>query len=163
MDTLDPIREAGGDGALIADAELIREAGGDGGLGIVCGVRDIGGDGGLVTGGLRTRFVVLTGCDVIIVSFKQSCDWCKDDGVGTKIGDERGSLMLCARATLALLVKFSFLGGGDGFCREGDGTDLGTMVDFTNPLGVTSGLLPMESVLCPCFNQLFYRHINSHK
>jgi hypothetical protein len=132
MDALDPIREAGGDG----------------GLGIVCEPRDIGGDGGLVTGGLRTRFVVLIGCGAIIVSFKQSCDSCKDDDVG-RSGDERGSLMLCARATLALFIKFSFLGGGNGFC---DGTNLGTMAGFTNPLGITSGLLPMESVvLCPCF------------
>lgn len=58
--------------------------------------------------------------------------------------------MLCARATLALL-KFSFFGGGDGFCREGDNTGLGTLADFANPLDVMSKLLLAESVaFCPC-------------
>lgn len=59
--------------------------------------------------------------------------------------------MLCALVTLALFVRFNFLGGGDGFCGMADGTGLGTMVDFANPLGVTSGWLVAESVvLCPC-------------
>lgn len=60
--------------------------------------------------------------------------------------------MLCALATLAaLLVRFNFLGGGDGFCRLGDGMGLGTAVDFAYPLGIVSELLIAESVvLCPC-------------
>jgi len=121
--------------ALIAVADTLRafrEDNGDNNFDIIFEVRDIGGDGGLVTGALRMpRFIVLTGCGVI-VSFRQSCDWCKDDGA--RIGDEGGNLMLCARATLALLVKFNFLGGGNGFCREIDGTDLVIMAGFTNSL-----------------------------
>lgn len=48
--------------------------------------------------------------------------------------------MLCARDTLALLVRFSFLGGGDGFCGEGDvvvaavAAALGKTIDFAIPL-----------------------------
>lgn len=155
MGAVEAIRETGGDGTFVADVELVREVCGDVGFVtcIIFAARDVGGDGGLVTGGLRTRFMVLVGCGIVIVSFRQSCDWCKDGGVDTRTGDERGSLMLCARATFALFVKFSFLGGGDGFCREGDGSGLlGTMTDFANPLTVVSELLTVESVvLCPCF------------
>jgi len=143
------ILDGGGGAALMMVTGIVcdREAGGDGGLVVGIITREIGGDGGLVTGGLRTRFAGLVGCSVA-ASFKQSCDWCKEDG--TKTGGDRGSRMLCALATLAL-VRFSFLGGGDGFCRVADGTGLGTMGDFANPLGVTSGLLVVESVvLCPC-------------
>lgn len=76
MGALDPIRETGGDGALVVDEEPVRKVGGDGGFvnGIVFIARDVGGDGGLVTGGLRTRFMVLAGCGVVTVSFRQSCD-----------------------------------------------------------------------------------------
>lgn len=58
--------------------------------------------------------------------------------------------MLCALATLAtLLVRFSFLGGGDGFDRLDDGAGLGTAAGL-NPLGTVSELLVVESVvLCP--------------
>lgn len=135
------VREIGGDGGFI------REVGGDGGF---VPVREIGGDGGLVTGGLSIRFAGLARCGM--VSFRQSCDWCNDEGV--KTGGERGNRMLCALATLVLL-RFNFLGGGDGFCREGDDVGLGTTVDFANPLDVTSELFVAESVvLCPpCCNQ----------
>lgn len=151
------ILDGGGGAALMAvtgsvcDRECTGGAGGDGGLAAGTVTRETGGDGGLVTGGLRTRFAGLTGCGVMTVaSFRQSCDWCNEDGVGTRTGGDRGSRMLCALATLALLVKFSFLGGGDGFCRVADGAGLGTTVDFPNPLGATSGLLVAESVvLCP--------------
>lgn len=144
--------DGGGGAALIAVTGSVcdREAGGaggDGGLITGMAARGTGGDGGLVTGGLRIRFAGLTGCGVV-ASFKQSCDWCKDDGVGTSTGGDRGNRMLCALATFVLLVKFSFLGGGDGFCRVADG--LGTMVDLANPLGVISGVFVVESVLlCP--------------
>lgn len=148
--------DGGGGAALMTVTGIVcdREAGGaggDGGLIVGTFAREIGGDGGLVTGGLRTRFAGLVDCGVA-ASFKQSCDWCKEDG--TRTGGDRGSRMLCALATLALLVRFSFLGGGDGFCRVADGAGLGTMGDFANPLGVTSGLLAMESlVLCPCLGE----------
>lgn len=148
------VREAGGDGGFIrevgGDGGLVREVGDDGGfvIGIVP-VREIGGDGGLVTGGLSTRFIGLVDCGM--VSIRQSCDWCNDEGA--KTGGERGSRILCALATLALF-RFNFLGGGDGFCREGDDIGLGTTVDFANPLDVMSELLVAESVvLCPCYNQ----------
>lgn len=146
--------DGGGGAALMAVTGIVCDrgaggAGGDGGLVVGIFTRGIGGDGGLVTGGLRTRFAGLMGCGVA-GSFKQSCDWCKEDGVGTRTGGDRGSRILCALATLALLAKFSFLGGGDGFCRVADATGLGTMVDFAIPLGVTSGVLVAESVaLCP--------------
>lgn len=55
--------------------------------------------------------------------------------------------MLCARDTLVLLVRFSFLGGGDGFCKEGDAAGLGTTTDFANPLGIVSALVIAESVV----------------
>lgn len=56
--------------------------------------------------------------------------------------------MLCARDTLVLLVRFSFLGGGDGFCKEGDATaGLGTTTDFPNPLGMVSELVIADSVV----------------
>jgi len=137
--------DGGGGAALMTGIVCDREAGGAGGDGgLVVGIitREIGGDGGLVTGGLRIRFAGLVGCGVV-ASFKQSCDWCKEDGVGTRTGGDRGSRMLCALATLALVVKFSFLGGGDGFCRVADGAD------FANPLGMISGLFVESVVLCP--------------
>jgi len=149
------ILDGGGGAALMAVTGNVcdREAGGaggDGGLVIGTIAREIGGDGGLVTGGLRIRFAGLVGCGVV-ASFKQSCDWCREGVVGTRTGGDRGNRMLCALATLALLVKFSFLGGGDGLCKVADDASLGTMVDFPNPLGVTSGVLVAESVLlCPC-------------
>lgn len=56
--------------------------------------------------------------------------------------------MLCARDTLVLLVRFSFLGGGDGFCKEEDATaGLGTTTDFPNPLGMVSELVIADSVV----------------
>lgn len=144
----------GGDDGLV-DREV--DGGGDGGLvpGRLLVDREIGGDGGLVIGGLRIRFIagLAAGCGTAIVSFRQSCDWCKEDGVVVaRTGGERGSRMLCALATLAtLLARFSFLGGGEGFCRLDDGTGLGTAADFANPLGIVSELLVAESVvLCPC-------------
>ncbi|KAL0127233.1 hypothetical protein PUN28_005496 [Cardiocondyla obscurior] len=119
-------REAGGTGGADGDS--------DGNLDTGMFVLEIGGDGGFVTGGLRIRIAGLAGCGMA-ASFKQSCD-CR---------------MLCALATLVLLVRLSFFGGGDGFCRVADGANLGTMGDFANPLGTTSGLLVIESVtLCPC-------------
>lgn len=111
---------------------------------------EIGGDGGLATGGLSTRPVAVRGC---AISCRQSCDWCRDDGVGTRTGDDRGSLMLCALDTLALLVRFSFLGGGDGFCTEGDTAAvglLGTIIDFATPLPSVawpSDMVDAESVV----------------
>lgn len=141
----------GGDDGLVVLVDRKVDTGGDGGLveGTILDDREIGGDGGLVIGGLRTRFTagLATGCDTV-VSCRQSCDWCKEDGVVvTRTGGERGSRMLCALATL--LVRFSFLGGGDGFGRLDDGTDLGTAASL-NPLGTVSELLVVESmVLCP--------------
>lgn len=148
--------DGGGGAALMTVTGIVcdREAGGAGGDdGLVVGMitREIGGDGGLVTGGLRTRFAGLMDCGAV-ASFKQSCDWCKEDG--TRTGGDRGSRMLCALATLALHVRFSFLGGGDGFCRVADDADLGTMGDFANPLGVTSGLFVESMVLCPCLCEI---------
>jgi len=142
---------------IVCDREA-GGAGGDGGLVVGMITREIGGDGGLVTGGLRIRFEGLVGCGVV-ASFKQSCDWCKEDGVGTRTGGDRGSRMLCALATLALVVKFSFLGGGDGFCRVADGVSLG--IDFANPLGVTSGLFVESVVLCP-YARLTILQIHAH-
>lgn len=148
----------GGGGAALMTGMVLddREVGDDGGfvVGTILADREIGGDGGLVIGGLRTRFIagLAVGCGTM-VSFRQSCDWCKEDGVVViKTGGERGSRMLCALATLVtLLVRFNFLGGGDGFCRLGDGTGLGTVTDFVNPLGIVSELLVAESVVfCPC-------------
>lgn len=56
--------------------------------------------------------------------------------------------MLCALATLVtLLARLNFLGGGDGFCRLGDGIGLGTAGDFVNPLGIVSELFVAESVV----------------
>lgn len=150
--------DGGGGAALMTVTGIVcdREAGGaggDGGLAVGTITREIGGDGGLVTGGLRTRFAGLAVDCATAASFKQSCDWCKEDG--TRTGGDRGSRMLCALATLALLVRFSFLGGGDGFCRVADGAGLGTMGDFANPLGVISGLPVTESVvLCPCSREI---------
>lgn len=55
--------------------------------------------------------------------------------------------MLCALDTL-VLVRFNFLGGGDGFCREGNDIGLGTITDFANPRGgVVSELIVAESVV----------------
>lgn len=65
--------------------------------------------------------------------------------------------MLCALDTLPPVVKFNFLGGGDGLCTVLDGVEggLGARVGFPYPLGA-SVLEPAESVLlCPCDELVF--------
>lgn len=158
-----------GSRVTLDDRMVVGGGGGDGGDFVVActilAVREIGGDGGRVIGGLRTLFIIaglaiIAGCDTAAVSCRQSCDWCNEDGVAVvaaRTGGERGSRMLCALATLAtLLARFSFLGGGDGFCRPGDGGTAGLLgtaaADFAaNPLGTVSELLVVAEsvVLCP--------------
>ena len=95
--------------ALEAAEELVRCGGGGGGGGGIVGARqgggggatlvtgaplpgrEVGGDGGLTPGGLRIRLAGLC-CG----SFRQSCDWCSEAGVGASTAGERGSRMLCA-------------------------------------------------------------------
>lgn len=65
--------------------------------------------------------------------------------------------MLCALDTLAPVVKFNFLGGGDGLCTVPAGVEggLGTRAGFADALGA-SALEPAESVaLCPCIELAF--------
>ena len=65
--------------------------------------------------------------------------------------------MLCALDTLAPVVKFNFLGGGDGLCVAIVGVEggLGTRAGFADALDA-SALEPAESVtLCPCIELAF--------
>lgn len=71
--------------------------------------------------------------------------------MGVSTGGDLSNRILCALDTLAPVVKFNFLGGGDGLCTVEDGVEggLGARVGFPNPLG-TSVLEYTESVvLCP--------------
>ena len=82
---IDGARHGGGGGAtLVIGAPLL--------VVLPLGPRDVGGDGGRCTGGLKIRFVV----GLCWGSFRQSCDWCKEDGVGASTGGDRGSRILCA-------------------------------------------------------------------
>lgn len=122
----------GGGGGMQGAVTVTLEGGGGAALVIIIEdvALDIGGDGGLAIGGLRTRFVGLDWG-----SFKQSCDWWRDGGVGARTGGDLGNLMLCALETLPELVKLNFLGGGDGFWGAVDGGGgLGASVGLPKPL-----------------------------
>lgn len=124
----------GGGGGIQGALTVILEGGGGATLVavvIVLFVLEVGGDGGFAIGGLSIRFVGLGW-----VSFKQSWDWWREDGVGASTGGDLGNRILCALDTLPPVVKFNFLGGGDGLCNADEDVEggFGARVGFPNPL-----------------------------